>query len=119
MIIYCKYFTSWKQFLTLLYTQISGKDSLREIENGLLANYKRLYHLGMEVVSESTLAEAMNRRSHEIFRKLFEELLDWAMELARIISSNSIILCMRSTVQPLIYAFRNMIGSITAKTRVQ
>ena len=30
---------------------ISGKDSLREIENALLANHKRLYHLGMEAVA--------------------------------------------------------------------
>ena len=64
--LYCKHFTAWKQFLTLLYAQISGKDSLREIENGLLANHKRLYHLGMEVVPKSTLAEAMNRRSPEM-----------------------------------------------------
>ncbi|MBE6362041.1 MAG: DUF4372 domain-containing protein [Lentisphaerae bacterium] len=41
-------FTAWKQFLTLLFAQISGKDSLREIENTLLANHKRLYHLGIE-----------------------------------------------------------------------
>jgi len=31
----------------LLFAQISGKDSLREIETALLANHKRLYHLGM------------------------------------------------------------------------
>ena len=42
---------------------ISGKDSLREIENALLANHKRLYHLGMEAVAKSTLSEAMNRRN--------------------------------------------------------
>ena len=43
---YCKHFTAWWQFLTCLYAQITGKDSLREIENGLLANHDRLYHLG-------------------------------------------------------------------------
>ena len=60
---YCKHFTAWKQFLTLLFAQFSGKDSLREIENALLANHKRLYHLGMEAVAKSTLSEAMNRRN--------------------------------------------------------
>ncbi len=79
---YCKHFTTWKQFLTLLYAQITGKDSLREIEEGLLANHKRLYHLGMEVVPKSTLSEAMNRRSPELFKKLFEELLDRTMKYA-------------------------------------
>ncbi len=79
---YCKHFTTWKQFLTLLYAQITGKDSLREIEEGLLANHKRLYHLGMEVVPKSTLSEAMNRRSPEMFQQLFEELLDRTMKYA-------------------------------------
>jgi hypothetical protein len=77
---YCKHFTAWKQVLTCLYAQITGKDSLREIENGLLANHKRLYHLGMEAVSKSTLADAMNRRSPEIFKALFEEILDRATQ---------------------------------------
>ena len=48
------------------FAQISGKDSLREIENALLANHKRLYHLGMEAVAKSTLSEAMNRHNPEI-----------------------------------------------------
>jgi len=61
---YCKHFTAWKQFLTILYAQITGKDSLREIATGLIANQSRLYHLGMEVVPKSTLSEAMNRRSY-------------------------------------------------------
>ena len=76
---YCKHFTAWKQFLTLLFAQISGKDSLREIENALLANHKRLYHLGMEAVAKSTLSKAMNRRNPEIFQALFEEILDRVM----------------------------------------
>ena len=79
---YCKHFTAWRQFLTCLYAQITGKDSLREIENGLLANHDRLYHLGMEIVSKSTLSEAMNRRDPEIFKALFEEILDRALTCA-------------------------------------
>ena len=35
---YCKTFSAWQQFLTCLYAQITGKDSLREIERGLIAN---------------------------------------------------------------------------------
>ena len=46
---YCKHFIAWKQFLTLLFAQISGKDSLREIENALLANHiKNLAFCGMK-----------------------------------------------------------------------
>ena len=55
---------------------------MREIENALLANHKRLYHLGMEAVAKSTLSEAMNRRNPEIFKALFEEILDRVMAVA-------------------------------------
>ncbi len=72
---YCKSFTSWKQFLTLLYAQISGKESLREIESGLLSNKSKLYHLGLDSVARSTLGDAMNRRNPKIFEALFHEVL--------------------------------------------
>ena len=45
---YVKIFTAWKQFMTLVYAQISGKDSLREIEHGLAAQSSKLYHLGID-----------------------------------------------------------------------
>ena len=65
-----------------LYAQITGKDSLRGIERGMVANYNRLYHLGMTAVAKSTLADAMNRRNPEMFRELFEEILARASECA-------------------------------------
>ncbi len=74
---YCKHFTAWKQFLTLLFAQISGKDSLREIENALLARCKQFYHSGMEAVAKSTLEETMNRLDPEIFEKKTEWLLQF------------------------------------------
>ena len=55
---------------------------MREIENALLANHKHLYHLGMEAVAKSTLSEVMNRRNPEIFKALFEEILDRVMAVA-------------------------------------
>lgn len=50
---YCKSFSAWQQFLTCLYAQITGKDSLREIASGLVTNKSRLYHLGMAAVAKS------------------------------------------------------------------
>ena len=46
---YCKQFTAWKQFLTLLFAQISGKDSLREIENALIGAIPCNYFLNNEL----------------------------------------------------------------------
>ena len=79
---YCKHFSAWRQFLTCLYAQITGKDSLREIASGLATNQSRLYHLGMKAVAKSTFADAMNRRSPEIFEALFEEILERAIACA-------------------------------------
>ena len=79
---YKKKFSTNQQFLTCLYAQITGKDSLREVERGLIANHNRLYHLGMTAVAKSTLADAMNRRNPKMFEALFNEILDRAMACA-------------------------------------
>lgn len=74
---YVKRFTSWNQMTTMLYAQASGKDSLRDIQNGLLAQSGRLYHLGLPVkVARSTLSDANSTRDYRLFEKLFYQMLD-------------------------------------------
>lgn len=73
---YVKKFTTWNQLTVLLYAQASGKNSLREIETGLLSQASRLYHLGIEnKVARSTLAEANARRPWQVYQKLFYAML--------------------------------------------
>lgn len=72
---YVKHFTCWNQLTTLLYAQASGKESLREIEQGMEVNDSRLYHLGLRRVRRSTLSDANQRRSYEIFETLFYKIL--------------------------------------------
>jgi hypothetical protein len=72
---YTKSLTTWNQFVVLLYAQATGKDSLREIETGLRTHQNLWYHLGLKSVARSTLADANERRSFEIYRHLFGELL--------------------------------------------
>jgi len=72
---YAKSFTSWRQFITLMYAQIKGKDSLRDIETGLAAQESRWYHLGLSHVRRSTLSDANNRRDYRIFEEMFYSLL--------------------------------------------
>jgi Transposase DDE domain/Domain of unknown function (DUF4372) len=62
------------QFVALLYGQLSGAVSLREIVTGLQSHQARLYHLGMEPVRRSTLADANARRPSEVFEALFSAL---------------------------------------------
>lgn len=63
--------TTKGQFVALLYGQLAGASSLREIETALASHASRLYHLGGDEVSRSTLADANAGRPHEVFTKLF------------------------------------------------
>jgi hypothetical protein len=47
----------------MLYAQISGKDSLRDIENGFRAYKEKMYHLGLNGIHRSTLFLHFHGRS--------------------------------------------------------
>src|SRR5207244_11842639 len=68
--------TSKSQFLAMLYGQLAGAASLREIVSGIESHAARLYHLGAQLPRRSTLADAHDRPS-----ALFTELL--ALLMAR------------------------------------
>ncbi len=72
---YVKTFTTWQQYITLLYSQITQKDSLRDIETGLSAQSNRWYHLGLSGVHKSTLSDANTKRDYRIFEETFYHLL--------------------------------------------
>ncbi|HET7413680.1 MAG TPA: IS4 family transposase [Pararhizobium sp.] len=59
------------QFLAMLFAQLSGATSLREIEAGLMSHSARLYHLGGRCVARTTLAEANAKRPAGLFADLF------------------------------------------------
>lgn len=58
------------QFVALLYGQLSGASSLREIVTGLSSHAARLYHLGVEPVRRSTLSDANAQRPAAVFGEL-------------------------------------------------
>jgi IS4 transposase len=58
------------QFVALLYGQLSGAASLREIEAGLESHADRLYHLGAEPPRRSTLSDANAARPAALFAEL-------------------------------------------------
>ena len=63
--------TTKSQFVALLYGQLAGAASLREIETALTSHQVRLYHVGARSVSRSTLADANARRPAAVFSGLF------------------------------------------------
>jgi hypothetical protein len=72
---YTKHFTVWNQLAVMLYAQATGKKSLRDLQTGLQVYGGKWHHLGLKSAARSTVADANNRRSHEIFEKLFYALL--------------------------------------------
>ena len=63
------------QFLALLYGQLSGAMSLREIVTGLESHGGRLYHLGAGRVRRSTLADANALRPWALFSGLLSTMM--------------------------------------------
>lgn len=72
---YYKSFSCWNQLVVLLYAQITGKDSLRDIEIGFRYQNKSWNHLGVESISKSNLSYANTKRPFHIYEKLFYEVL--------------------------------------------
>ena len=67
-----KGFTSWSQFVSMLFCQLAGAESLREICTGLSCCLGKLRHLGVSVApNKSTLSYANKHRPAAMFEELF------------------------------------------------
>jgi hypothetical protein len=79
-----KSFTTFDQFLCLAYAQLSGRESLRDIETCLNSHRDKLYHIGFRgAVSRTTLADANERRDYRIFEDFGRVLIGTAQGLYR------------------------------------
>jgi hypothetical protein len=70
--------TTKSQLVALLYGQLSGATSLREIVGGLESHAVRLYHLGACPAQRSTLADANATRPSAVFSELFAHMVQRA-----------------------------------------
>lgn len=69
-------FSCRDQFLVMSYAQLTGRDSLRDIENCLMALSTKLYHCGISyAVPLNTLAKANENRDWHIYKDFAEVLL--------------------------------------------
>jgi IS4 transposase len=67
--------TTKSQLIALIYGQMSGARSLREIEAALESHAAKLYHLGAEEAKRSTLADANRLRPWQVFSGVFANLV--------------------------------------------
>ncbi|MCE5333781.1 MAG: IS4 family transposase [Desulfobacteraceae bacterium] len=81
---WAKSFTTFDQFLCLAYAQVTGRESLRDIETCLNSHRGKLYHVGFRgSVSRTTLADANERRDYRIFQDFGHVLIGIAQGLYR------------------------------------
>lgn len=72
---YIKRFNCWIHLVVMLYAVIMRFDSLREITTSMLAETRKLAHLGISFkIGRSTLADANKRRSEAIFESIYRDL---------------------------------------------
>jgi Domain of unknown function (DUF4372) len=66
----------WSQFVALVFGQLSGRQSLRDIESNLNAQRQYSYHLGGAPITRSSLARLNNRQPASCYETLFYKLYD-------------------------------------------
>ena len=65
-----KSYTCWNQLLTLMFGQLSNRESLRDLIVAMEAHARKLYHLGIgKSVTRSNLSKANEQRDYRIFEE--------------------------------------------------
>ena len=76
---YVKSFTCWNQLLTMMFGQLTNRESLRDLIVATEAHSGKLYHLGMgKSVTRSNLSKANEQRDYHIFEEFAYYMIDEA-----------------------------------------
>lgn len=89
----------WTQLVSMMFAQLTGRSSLRDLEENFNTKHKHHYHLGVETIKRSSLSDANSSRPAAIFMEAFFYLLSKvrgnlpprvASEMVRLIDSTTI-----------------------------
>ncbi len=78
-----KGFDSWGQLISLMYAQLSGCRSLRELEVSYNSHSAHHYHLGCGPIKRSTLSDANRQRDAGVFESFCQQLMGRAHRRVR------------------------------------
>ena len=125
---YVKHFTCWNQLLTLMFGQLSNRESLRDLIIAIEAHHQKCYHLGLgKHVTRSNLGKANTNRDYRIFEEYAYYLVSEARrkratEIFKLdgkqISSSLTVTSMLSIPRPSRYAWMSSGGLSSASIRV-
>lgn len=65
----------WDQFVSLVMAQLSGRQSLRDIEANMNAQSGSQYHLGVRRIAKTSLARINEKQPYTLYEALFEKLV--------------------------------------------
>ena len=65
----------WSQFVAMASAQLTGRASLRDLLSNLVAQSSKLYHLGVGLISRSSLARVNEQQPWTLYETLFFKLL--------------------------------------------
>lgn len=65
----------WDQFVAMIMAQLSGRQSLRDIEANINAQAHGHYHLGVRRIAKSSLARVNEKQPYTLYEALFEKLV--------------------------------------------
>lgn len=68
--------STWDQFIAMMFCQMSGAESLREISDGLFSSLGKLNHVGAQAVARSTLSYANKQRDYRVYQEFYYRLLE-------------------------------------------
>ena len=123
---YVKHFTCWNQLLTLMFGQLSNRESMRDLIIAIEAHHQKCYHLGFgKHVTRSNLSKANTNRDYRIFeeyayysRSMHTTLSVRPDENGQQISSSLTVTSMLSIPRPSRYAWMSSGGLNSASIRV-
>ena len=76
---YVKSYTCWNQLLTMMFGQLSNRESLRDLIVALEAHAGKVYHLGIgKSVTRSNISKANEQRDYHIFEEFAYHMIDEA-----------------------------------------
>jgi len=67
-------FSTWEMSTVLLYSQLTGKSSLRDIEISMRSKSNYWAHMGIKSISRNNLSNSLMKRDFRIFEELFYKL---------------------------------------------
>ncbi len=70
----------WSQFTAMLFGQLAGRHSLRDIVDNVRAQSHRLYHIGSTNICRTTLARINEQKPYQLYEALFHKLLGRCMQ---------------------------------------